>query len=99
MNRCKGVLFICRQAELLHSHMNSPSLKMLELMRTKELNILLVYPEFPDTYWELPARALVRRETIRFPTAGSSNHFRDAAASMEQALSGYECQETQAQGY
>ena len=43
---------------------------------------------FPDTYWSFRHALLFEGKRLRFPTAdGLPNHFRDAAASMEQALS------------
>src|SRR5437870_11505110 len=43
---------------------------MLELMRTKEMNVLLVYPEFPNTYWSFRHALSFEGKRSAFPPLG-----------------------------
>jgi radical SAM superfamily enzyme YgiQ (UPF0313 family) len=43
---------------------------MLELMRTKEMNVLLVYPDFPDTYWSFRHALSFEGKRSAFPPLG-----------------------------
>jgi len=43
------------------------------------MNALLIYPEFPDTFWSFSSRSEIHREEICLSAAGTVDDLVDAA--------------------